>query len=44
MRVCQAHHLDIDVDSIIPLLANSYTAAQLEALVSNIKSVDGKAT
>lgn len=33
--ICKLHQLNIEVDSIIPLLANSYTASQLEILLSN---------
>ena len=42
--VCKARQLVIEVDSIIPLLVNFYTAAQLETLISSAELLGNDAT
>ncbi|MBD1866529.1 hypothetical protein H6F95_04250 [Cyanobacteria bacterium FACHB-471] len=42
--ICKAHQLAIEVDGIIPLLVNSYTAAQLKTLLSNAQLLENDAT
>lgn len=42
--ICKLHQLNIEVDSILPLLANSYTASQLETLLSNAQLQVNNAT
>lgn len=44
IRICKLHQLNIEVDSIIPLLANSYTASQLETLLSKAQLQANNAT